>query len=108
MRLLLLVRERTHDQRRDASTELLAEDGSRLAAVGKGVVRRVTAPRVERQSAELRARVAELEAEVARSRALHLRVAELTDVVTELLLLPADTDRRVTAKALNAYRKDSL
>lgn len=106
VRLLLLVRERTHERDHDPSP--LAEEGSRIAAIGKGVVRRVTAPRVEGRVEDLRARIVELETEVARSRALHLRVAELTDVVTELLLPPRSTDGRVTAKALNTYRNDSL
>jgi hypothetical protein len=107
-RLLLLVRERTRERDGRAGDSVLEEEGSRVAALGKGVVRRITAPRVDRRTEELRARVAELEAEVARSRALHLRVAELTDVVTELLLPPRATDGRLTAKALNAYRQESL
>lgn len=106
VRLLELVRERT--LRSGASDSPLAEEGSRLSALGKGVVRRVTAPRVDSRTEGLRERVAELEAEVARSRALHLRVAELTDVVTELLLPPRSTDGRVAAKALNTYRNESL
>lgn len=106
VRLLLLVRERTLERDQDGSS--LSEEGSRLAALGKGVVRRVTAPRVDARAEDLRARVVELEAEVARSRALHLRVAELTDVVTELLLPARTSDGRVTAKALNTYRQESL
>ena len=106
VRLLELVREST--LRSGASASPLAEEGSRLSALGKGVVRRVTAPRVDSRTEGLRERVAELEAEVARSRALHLRVAELTDVVTELLLPPRSTDGRVAAKALNTYRNESL
>lgn len=107
VRLLLLVRERTRE--RDAGGgSVLDEEGSRLAALGKGVVRRVTAPRVDRRTDELRARIAELEAQVAQSRSLHLRVAELTDIVTELLLPPRASDGRVTAKALNTYRNESL
>lgn len=106
VRLLLLVRERTLE--RDTDSSVLADEGSRIKALGKGVVRRVTAPRVESRAEDLRARVAELEAEVARSRSLHLRVAELTDVVTELLMPPHSTDGRVAAKALNAYRNESL
>lgn len=45
--------------------------------------------------ADLRRRVTELESEVQECRALNLRLAELTDVVTELLLPVAarDTDR---------------
>ncbi len=106
VRLLELVRERTLEGR--TSGPVAPEEGSRLSALGKGVVRRVTAPRVDSRAEGLRARVAELEAEVARSRALHLRVAELTDVVTELLLPPRSTDGRVAAKALNTYRNESL
>ncbi|WP_309647738.1 DUF6752 domain-containing protein [Nocardioides sp.] len=106
VRLLELVRERTLAGGAAVSPE--AEEGSRLAVLGKGVVRRVTAPRVDARAEDLRARVAELEAEVARSRALHLRVAELTDVVTELLMPPRSTDGRVVAKALNTYRSESL
>lgn len=106
VRLLELVRERTLAGGAAASPE--TEEGSRLSALGKGVVRRVTAPRVDARAEDLRARVAELEAEVARSRALHLRVAELTDVVTELLMPPRSTDGRVVAKALNTYRSESL
>ena len=79
-----------------------------MLAFGKGVVRRVTAPRVERRHEELKARIAELEARVAEGRRLHLRVAELSDVVTELLLPPRSTESRVTAKALAAYRQRSL
>ncbi len=106
VRLLLLVRERTRDLQQ--ATGLAPEEGSRLAAFGKGVVRRVTAPRVDRRNEDLKARVAELEARVAESRRLHLRVAELSDVVTELLLPPRSADGRVTARALAEYRQRSL
>ncbi|GGO77704.1 DUF6752 domain-containing protein [Nocardioides deserti] len=108
VRLLVLVRERTHE--RDAARRTIARDPDepRVVALGKGVVRRITAPRVEGRAEDLRARIAELEAEVTRSRELQLRVAELSDVVTELLLPPRSTDGRVTAKALNTYRGQSL
>lgn len=105
-RLLLLVRERTHE--RDADDSVLQDEGSRVAAIGKGVVRRVTAPRVDRRTDELRARIAVLEKQAARSRTLHVRVAELTDVVTELLVPPRSVDGRVVTKALNTYRNESL
>ena len=108
VRLLELVRERTLERGGPSGSSVLEDEGSRLAAIGKGVVRRVTAPRVDARAEDLRARIAELEAEVARSRALHLRVAELTDVVTELLMPPRSTDGRVVAKALNTYRNESL
>jgi hypothetical protein len=106
VRLLLLVRERSRELK--AAGAAGTDDGPRVLAFGKGVVRRVTAPRVERRHEDLKARISELEARVAESRRLHLRVAELSDVVTELLLPPRATDARVTAKALSDYRQRSL
>ena len=106
VRLLGLVRERTLE--RDAARVESGEEGSRLAEFGKGVVRKVTAQRVDRRHDALRARIADLELEVATARTLHLRVAELTDVVTELLLPPGQANRVVTGRALTKYRKASL
>lgn len=103
--LLLLVRERTRE--RDAARRHQEPPAGARGLAG-GLVRRVTAPRVEGRTAQLRARVAALEAEVERSRALHLRVGELTDVVTELLLPRRDQDDRITAQALHDYRDRSL
>lgn len=106
VQLLLLVRERTRE--RDAARR--GDDGTPtgLRALGAGVVRRVTASRVHNRAEELAARVAELEAEVTRSRALHLRVGELTDVVTELLLPAHQRDERLTSRAVQHYRERSL
>ena len=72
------------------------------------MVRRVTAQHVDRRHDALRARIAELELEVAAARSLHLRVAELTDVVTELLLPPGQAAKAVTGRALTKYRKAAL
>ncbi len=66
VRLLELVRERTRDL--EAAQAGAAEEGSRLSSFGKGVVRRVTSQHVDRRHDQLRARIAELEAE-ARCRA---------------------------------------
>jgi hypothetical protein len=55
-----------------------------------------------------RARLAELETEVAAGRRLHLRVAALQDVVTELLLPAEARDGKVTAQALRDYREATL
>jgi hypothetical protein len=52
--------------------------------------------------------VGELEREVQEARKLHLRVASLQDVVTELLLEPGVRDEGVTVEALRSYRKESL
>jgi len=106
LRLLFLVRKLTLGL--DAEAVASTEDGSRIAAFSKGVVRRVTAKHVDRRHDELRARIAELETQVAESRSLHLRVAELTDVVTELLLPHGQANRAVTGRALVRYRKASL
>lgn len=104
--LLELVRERTlAGEVREGEG---AAEASGLSAFGKGVVRRVTARHVDRRHETLRARIAELEEEAAAARSLHLRVAELTDVVTELLLPPAQANRAVTGRALTKYRKVSL
>lgn len=106
VRLLVLVRERTLE--RDGARAESGEEGSRLASFGKGVVRRVTAQHVDRRHDALRARIAELELEAATARSLHLRVAELTDVVTELLLPPDQAAKAVTGRALTKYRKAAL
>ena len=49
-------------------------------------------------------RLAALEAEVQENRQLHRRVAELTDVVAELLLPVADRDEERMTELLAAYR----
>ena len=57
---------------------------------------------------QLSRRVDELEREVQQARRLHLRVATLQDLVTELLLDPESQDEGVTARALRKYRQESL
>lgn len=52
----------------------------------------------------VRGRLAALEAEVQENRQLHRRVAELTDVVAELLLPVADRDEERMTELLAAYR----
>ena len=100
--LLLLVRERTRQgRRRDAA----AAEGSGPRALGRRMVQRATAPYVRRRDQELRERIEALEAEVARERELHLRVAAVQNVVAELLL-PADLrDGELTSQALRSYRR---
>lgn len=53
----------------------------------------------------LRARVAALEAEVQEGRMLHRRVAELTDVVAELLVPLELRDSERVEEVLQAYRR---
>ena len=52
----------------------------------------------------LESRIEELEAEVQECRQLNLRLAELTDVVMELLLPVADRDEERVAELLQRYR----
>lgn len=54
----------------------------------------------------LRERVATLEAEVQECRQLNLRLAELTDVVQELLLPVAQRDEARIAEVTERYAKD--
>lgn len=77
-------------------------------AFARGIVDRVTASRRDDRVAALRERVAELEAQVHEARALHLRVATLSDVVEQLLLPASQRDERVTTAALREYRSRSL
>jgi hypothetical protein len=55
---------------------------------------------------DLRHRIRALEDEVQECRQLNLRVAELCDVVTELLLPVADRDEQRVAEALERYRRE--
>ena len=54
----------------------------------------------------LSARVTVLEAEVQECRQLNIRLAELCDVVSALLLPAADRDEAALAEALVRYRAD--
>ena len=56
-------------------------------------------------SADLEERLARLEEDVAECRALNIRLAELTDVVTELLLPVAQRDEAKLAGLLDRYRE---
>jgi hypothetical protein len=100
---------------REAGTQAVGEPATGGAA-GAGAARsraaslaaRATAPYTNRRVRRLTRRVDDLEREVQRSRRLHLRVAALQDVVTELLLEPEHRRDAVTEKALRSYRKESL
>jgi len=54
--------------------------------------------------AEVRARLEALEAEVQEQRQLNRRIAELTDIVTELLLPLQDRDTERIREVLDDYR----
>lgn len=79
---------------------------SRIKGRGKDVARTVSKVRANLQAdevAELQARVAVLEDEVQECRQLNLRLAELTDVVQELLLPVAQRDEERLAAVLEKY-----
>ena len=57
------------------------------------------------EALDLRRRVRRLEAEVQECRALNVRLAELTDIVTELLLPVAARDEAKLAELLEKYRQ---
>ena len=87
------------EQVRALTTEIerLREEATRLSA---------RAEAAEARLAALDARCDELDSGLAESRRLNLRVAELTDVVTELVL-PLH-DRELDGAALAALRPDTL
>jgi hypothetical protein len=55
--------------------------------------------------ADLTARIGELEAEIQENRNLNLRVAELVDVVQELLIPVASQDQAKIAAAVEKFQK---
>jgi hypothetical protein len=69
-----------------------------------GVARRLRDSRAG-EYLDLRRRVRRLEAEVQECRALNVRLAELTDIVTELLLPVAARDEEKLAELLEKYRQ---
>ena len=112
--LLVWARAAGADVRTPAPSGSAEDDsprGSRVAEV-RGAVRgsltRLAAPVRDRRVARLEQRIAELEAQVEQSRGLHLRVATLSDVVTQLLLPAAQQDEELTMAALRSYRDRSL
>jgi flagellar biosynthesis/type III secretory pathway chaperone len=82
--------------------------GGRLKVRGKEAARNVGRFRAGVQAEgidALRERVAELEDEVQECRQLNLRLAELTDVVQELLLPVAARDEQRITEALEKYSR---
>lgn len=69
--------------------------------VMKDLARRVKSP----ATLDLRRRVAALEAEVQECRALNLRLAELTDIVTDLLVPLAQGDDDALRETLVKYHE---
>ena len=78
--------------------------GLRMAEEDDGMVERLRSTRAG-EALDLRRRVRRLEAEVQECRALNIRLAELTDIVTELLLPVAARDEAKLAELLEKYRQ---
>ncbi len=83
-----------HDQSTDQTTHA-GRSGS-LARVREALTR-------GRAIAELHARIDALEAEIQETRRLHRRVAELTDIVEELLVPVAQRDEAKLRETLEKY-----
>ncbi|HSV38277.1 MAG TPA: DUF6752 domain-containing protein [Nocardioidaceae bacterium] len=101
VKLIVLMRERT-----GGATEAPEQGAKGLGSFGKRVLRGGAAVQLGKETERLEERVKALEAELFAQRALQLRVAELTDLVTELLLPAGDAE--VSEAALARYRGESL
>ena len=75
------------------------------AAVGQRVSQAVQRVRPDQEEGSLRQRVADLEAEVSEMRRHHLRLAEITDVVQELLVPLASRDQERIDEAIATFNK---
>lgn len=102
--LLLMVRERSQGP----APADVAADGGRLRRAARSAAQRTSAPYLRHRAEANEKRIAELEQQVAADRALHLRVAALQDVVSELLLPIGDRDPEVTIRALRRYHQESV
>lgn len=72
----------------------------------RGVRREIA--ELERRMREMRREIAELRAEIAETRRLQQRVAELTDLVAEVLVPVADRDDARVQKALETFARTSF
>lgn len=97
----------------EAAAPAAGVDGPRptpsgLLGRGKNLVSGAYAARVRGEVEQLRGRVEELEAELARSRALQPRLAMVTDLVSELLLPDGARDEEALRAGLESYRRETL
>jgi hypothetical protein len=82
---------------------------TRLRARSREAARRLArVTGVDEELGRLRDRVAALEREVQETRRLHQRLAELTDVVTEVLVPAADRDDDKISTILARYNETSF
>ena len=105
--LVVTMRDRQSRGAAPSVSEPVAVPAGRRARL-RNLAARATSPYNNGRVRRLGERVRELEREVQEARQLHLRVAALQDVVTELLLEPGVRHEGVTVEALRSYRKESL
>lgn len=77
----------------------------RVSRRGRDTARKLSRSRVRVQLAQLEERVEMLDQEIQECRQLNLRLAELTDVVQELLLPVAQRDEAKVAEVMERYSK---
>lgn len=82
----------------------MGEVRKRLGAVKRRIVPTGEAGELAERVESMRQRIAVLEREVQENRELNRRLAELTDVVTELLIPIADRDDAKVHELLDKYR----
>lgn len=109
VRLLTITRDRTRAAEAARVGDLPPgpgpdQQGSRL----RRAVVAASAPVVETRRRQLERRVAQMEAELREARAMHQRLAELGDLVEQLLLPALDQDGLVLEEAVKHYRRDNL
>ncbi len=106
--LLVELREASQPAQVPAPTTPPARGGTRLRdTASRWVADRVT-DRVHHDLDVLEQRVTALEARLRESRKVNVRLAMVTDLVTELLLPPAVRDDDAVTALLSAYRTESL
>lgn len=108
VRLLLMVRAGAQDEggKRPEPSPVERSGGPR--GLARRLVRTAALGRVEIQLAEAQARIERMESDLRASRQLQLRVAELSDLVAELLLPAHLRDSAAMAEAVRRYRRESL
>ncbi|HRV68412.1 MAG TPA: hypothetical protein P5108_03100 [Marmoricola sp.] len=99
-RLLLRVK--------DSSVGMPGATEATSASVPRRLVRALSAPVVEAKRRRLEKRVEGLEELIHQRRLLEQRVAELSDLVAELLMPALGSDGSITGEDLESYRRDSL
>ncbi len=109
--LLVALREQAREQTPESSSPG-ADGAPRVGAGLRGTAARwagdLVTRRVDRELEAMERRVAELETRLRESRRLNIRLAMLTDLVTELLVPREGRDEDAVAALVSAYRTETL